>query len=86
MGLKALKFERLSLFQPSMIVTPQNRYGATQAVMLLAMPLLDPLLLGAMNKFRSIEVQKLGQAMANNVLLAKTGEETLHWRDIMALA
>ena len=85
-GLKALKFERLSLFQPSMIVTPQNRYGATQAVMLFAMPLLDPLLLGSMNKFRSIDVQKLGEAMANNLLLEKTGVEALHWRDIMALA
>src|SRR5215218_3210558 len=30
-GLKALGFERLSLFQPSMILTPTNRYGLLQA-------------------------------------------------------
>ncbi len=36
-GLKALDFERLSLFEPSMIITPTNRYGIGQAVLLKAM-------------------------------------------------
>ena len=45
-GLKALGFERLSLFQPSMILTPTNRYGVMQAITLVAFPWLEPLLIG----------------------------------------
>ena len=33
-SLKALEFDRLSLFHPSMIVTPTNRYGVSQAIAL----------------------------------------------------
>ena len=34
-ALKELNFERLSLFHPSMIVTPTNRYGIAQAIVTL---------------------------------------------------
>jgi len=37
-GLKALRFERLSLFHPSMIMTPTNRYGLSQGITLAIMP------------------------------------------------
>ena len=84
-GLKALDFERLSLFQPSMIVTPTNRYGLGQAVLLKAMPMLDPLLIGPLRKFRSIRVEQLGKAIAMNVLREKRGVETLRYDDFLAI-
>jgi len=37
-ALKALNFERLSIFMPSMILTPTNRYGFSQALTLAVWP------------------------------------------------
>ena len=85
-GLRALGFDRLSLFQPSMIVTPTNRYGLTQGILLVAMPLLDPLLVGSLRKFRSIRVERLGAAMAANVFVPHEGVEALQFDRIMALS
>ncbi len=85
-GLHALGFERLSVFQPSMILTPSNRYGFTQALTLAVWPWLSPLLAGPLQKFRGIPVDQLGRAMANNVRRSKAGSETLHWNDFVRLS
>jgi uncharacterized protein YbjT (DUF2867 family) len=85
-ALKALNFERLSLFQPSMILTPTNRYGLMQGLTLAVWPKLKPLLAGPLHKYRGIEVEKLGAAMANNVFTSGTGVEVLHWDEFVALA
>ncbi len=77
--LKALNFERLSIFQPSMILTPTNRYGFGQAVTLAVWPLLKPLLLGSMKKYRGVKVETLGAAFAKNLLRENLGLEYLTW-------
>lgn len=82
--LQALEFDRLSIFEPSMILTPTNRYGAAQGITLFIWPLLKPLLIGSLRKFRGIKVEQLGQAIATNILLQKTGTEHLQWSDFMA--
>ena len=84
-ALVALNFERLSLFQPSMILTPTNRYGITQALTLAFWPGLSHLMLGPMRKFRGIRVETLGAAMAKNLATDGKGVETLHWDQFMAL-
>ncbi len=86
-GIRALAFKRLSLFQPSMIMTPTNRYGLSQAFFLRAMPLIDPLLIGSTRKFRSVQVETLGRVMAVNALRSSTfiGVETLRFDEIVAL-
>lgn len=78
-ALKALNFERLSIFQPSMILTPTNRYGIGQAITLKVWPLLKPILLGGLRKYRGVPVHILGQAMAKNILKEGEGYETLQW-------
>lgn len=83
--LKALDFERLSVFQPSMILTPTNRYGFSQAMTLFLWPLLKPILLGSLRKYRGIAVATLGKAMAVNILNNKTGVEMLSWDDFQEL-
>ena len=83
--LKALNFERLSIFQPSMIITPANRYGLSQAIILKVWPLLKPLLLGSLRKYRGIKVELLGKAIAANILIDKKGMETLHWDEFYEL-
>lgn len=84
-ALVALNFERLSLFQPSMIITPTNRYGITQALTLAFWPGLSHLMLGPTRKFRGIRVETLGAAMARNLATEGKGVETLHWDQFMAL-
>ncbi len=84
--LRALQFERLSLFHPSVILTPANRYGMSQGVLLAMMPMLRPVLMGSARKYRGIAVDQLGQAMARNVTRPGNGEEVLHWDEIVALS
>jgi uncharacterized protein YbjT (DUF2867 family) len=85
-ALIALKFERLSLFQPSMILTPTNRYGLSQALTLAVWPTLSHLLVGPMRKLRGVRVETLGAAMANNLATTGQGVETLQWDQFAALA
>jgi len=83
--LKALNFERLSIFQPSMILTPTNRYGIAQAITLKVWPLLKPLLMGDMRKYRGIPVKVLGQAMAKNLFMEGKGYEILQWDEFYSI-
>jgi uncharacterized protein YbjT (DUF2867 family) len=84
-GLRQLGFQRLSLFHPSMILTPANRYGLSQAILLKLWPILSLLMIGPASKYRGIRVDQLGGAMAHNLLRDKTGEEILEWEEIMEL-
>jgi uncharacterized protein YbjT (DUF2867 family) len=84
-ALVAMNFERLSLFQPSMILTPSNRYGVSQALTLAVWPRLTPLLRGGWRKFRGIPVNVLGAAMARNVATTGRGVEALQWDDFLRL-
>jgi uncharacterized protein YbjT (DUF2867 family) len=84
-ALEELQFERLSIFQPSMILTPTNRYGLSQAIILKVWPLLDFLLQGKARKYRGIKVDELGKAMANNTLTTGTGTEHLQYDQFKSL-
>ncbi len=83
--LKTLAFERLSIFQPSMILTPINRYGATQAIVLKVWPLLKFLLNGNLTKYRGIPIDILGKAIALNIFDKKAGLEMLKWEDFYSI-
>lgn len=85
-ALKALNFERLSIFQPSMILTPTNRYGITQAITLKVFPYLKPLLIGGLRKYRGIPIAILGKSMALNIFDNKAGFEILQWDDFYSIA
>jgi Predicted nucleoside-diphosphate-sugar epimerases len=85
-SLRTLGFARLALFHPSMILTPQNRYGTTQALMLAVWPWLDPLLAGPLRRLRGIKVADLGRAMAVDALQGGTGTAVLEWDAIQDLA
>jgi uncharacterized protein YbjT (DUF2867 family) len=76
---KALGFQRTSFFQPSMILTPQNRYGVMQALTLAIWPKINWALVGGLRGFRGIKVEDLGRAMALNAARAGEGVETFTW-------
>lgn len=84
--LMALNFDRLSIFQPAMILTPTNRYGFTQAVALFITPILNPLFFGSWKKYKGVRVEVLGKAIALNVFGQKMGVERLEWPDFQAIA
>jgi uncharacterized protein YbjT (DUF2867 family) len=85
-ALIALHFERLSVFQPSMILTPTNRYGVSQALTLALWPALSHLMIGPAKKFRGVRVETLGAAMAKNLATTSVGTESLHWDAFARLA
>lgn len=86
-ALVALDFERLSIFQPSMILTPTNRYGWTQWLTLNLWPLLTPLLIRKLKKYRGVKVSILGQAMAYNLFQSSDNKvEYLRWNDFQRLS
>ncbi|WAS96830.1 NAD(P)H-binding protein [Nannocystis punicea] len=84
--LVALGFSRTSLFHPSMLLTPQNRYGTGQAILLAVWPKLDLLLAGPLRRFRGITVADLGRAMARDAERDDPGVHVLHWDEFSALA
>lgn len=83
--LEALHFERLSIFEPSMILTPTNRYGFLQGLTLSVWPLLSLILVGSLRKYRGIRINQLGRAIAFNPLQRANGVEKLQWADFRAL-
>jgi uncharacterized protein YbjT (DUF2867 family) len=85
-AIAALGFERFSIFQPSMILTPQNRYGLSQGLMLALWPWLSRLLQGDWQKYRGVRVEALGAAIANNLTTSAKGFEILHWPEISKLS
>ena len=85
-ALVSLNFERLSLFQPSMILTPHNRYGVSQALILKFWPAMSRLMIGPTRKYRGVLVETLGAAMAKNLATVGRGNETLHWDQFQRLA
>ena len=63
-GLRELNFNRLSLFHPSMILTPENRYGLSQKLTLMTWPFVSKLFVGNLRKFRGIPVDILDASIA----------------------
>jgi uncharacterized protein YbjT (DUF2867 family) len=81
-----LKFARFSTFQPSMILTPTNRYGLNQAIALAVWPVISHALLGPLQKYRGIKVEALGVAIAKNIVTTGQGSEILHYQEISTLS
>lgn len=79
-------FDRLSLFHPSMIITPANRYGVMQGITLKVWPILSLLFVGRLRKLRGIRTSELGAAFANNLVRPGQGTEVLEWDEFVGLA
>jgi uncharacterized protein YbjT (DUF2867 family) len=82
---RAEGFARASFFRPSMLVTPTNRFGFTQGVMLAVFPFLDLLLVGPLSRFHSITVSDLGKAMVRHAERPGAGLEVLEWKEFQAV-
>ncbi|TGN10612.1 hypothetical protein EHS11_09090 [Leptospira ilyithenensis] len=89
-GLRALQFDVLSLFRPSMILTPNNRYGKMQAVVLFLWPKIGPLFFGGFSNLRGVTVSDLGKSIAQIALTEKipsVPKTTVYqWKEFQELA
>jgi uncharacterized protein YbjT (DUF2867 family) len=85
-GVVALGFERVSFFQPSVILTSHNRYGWSQGMLLALWPMVSKVLVGPLRRYRGVPVERLGQAMAINIVQPGQGVETMQWDEIMSAA
>lgn len=86
-SLRGLGFERLSFFHPSMILTPTNRYGISQAVTLRVWPWLTPILQWGLRPFRGVPVADLGRSIAlNSFEQSDESTEILEWDDFQRLS
>jgi uncharacterized protein YbjT (DUF2867 family) len=84
-AIASLGFESVRFFRPSMILTPVNRYGLSQAIVLKVWPRLGFLLAGRLRKYRGIRVEELGRAMAREAERARIGVQALHWDEFKQL-
>jgi uncharacterized protein YbjT (DUF2867 family) len=84
-AIAALGFDRVSFFRPSMIITPKNRYGISQAIVLKVWPVLDKVFWGPLRKYRGVTIADLGRAMVKNAERPGRGVEVLMWPDFKRL-
>jgi uncharacterized protein YbjT (DUF2867 family) len=79
----AAGFARTSIFRPSLLVTPELRYGLQDRVTQAFFPWISPLLPG---RFHQIRVEDLGRAMRiNGERCGPAGVEILHYPEFTAL-
>ncbi len=88
--IKDLRFARCSFFRPSMLLTPHNRYGLSQGLLLYIWPAIDWMFAGPLRKYRGIRVSDLGRAMVKNaenppVTPAVDGVEYIDWDGFAAI-
>lgn len=79
--LEALEFDTLSIFQPSVIITPTNRYGISQALTLAVWPTISKLMIGRMSQYRGIDVAVLGKAIAKHCFTQQQGIQRFRWEN-----
>jgi hypothetical protein len=64
-----------------MIITPSNRYGFSQALVLFIWPIIDKLFFGSLSKYKGVKVKTLGKAIAHNALNKAAGVHYYCWND-----
>ncbi len=66
-AVKALGYPCLSIYQPSLLLGEREEHRTAEALGMKAMPLINRVLIGPLERFRGIEVATLARAMVNEV-------------------
>jgi len=85
-ALKEIPFVSLSIFQPSLINGKRNENRTGEAIAQTVMDLLSFLLLGPLEKYRSIGANNIARAMVNESKQKKTGVNYYRYNEMMDLA
>ena len=83
-ALKSLGFDDLAIYRPSMIIAERTDRRWMESMLFPLLPLLDKLMMGSLDKYRSIPVETLAKAMAAFSGLQGCGDKTLYWREMVA--
>lgn len=85
-ALQAMGFVHLSIFRPSMIRAERADRRRAESLLFPLLPLIDKLMVGALDKYRSIPVETLAAAMAALGCPAQAaGTRTYSWREMVAV-
>ena len=85
-GLTALGFDRLDILRPGLLTGPRTERRPMEALFQFAAPLLDPLLIGGLRRYRSIPAPTLAHAIWTLIDRKDPGRFVHEHDDQMALA
>ena len=86
LALEALRFRSLHLLQPSLLLGPRRQWRAAEALARVLMPLVNPLLLGKLERWRAISARQVAAAMRSAARSGRLGVQRYSWRALRAMA
>lgn len=78
-AIKALGYEALHIFQPSLLMGERSEHRTGEAVAQKLMPVFSPLLAGGMARYRPVQAETVAQAMLQHAESGQTGTFTHHY-------
>jgi uncharacterized protein YbjT (DUF2867 family) len=85
-ALALLQFERLSVFQPSVVLTTKHRFGLRHRLAQAIWPAMSLFLFGRLRKYRAVSADTLAVSMVRNLFVRGPKVELLHWPELVALS
>jgi uncharacterized protein YbjT (DUF2867 family) len=85
-ALQTLRFPALHIFQPSLLLGARRELRAAEGLARLVAPLVNPLLLGKLQRYRAISARQVAAAMAGAVLSGRRGTHRYTYAEISKLA
>lgn len=82
-ALKALGFSDLAIYRPSMIIAERADRRPLESMLFPLLPLLDKLMMGSLDKYRSIPVETLAKAIATFSGSQESGSKTYYWWEMV---
>jgi uncharacterized protein YbjT (DUF2867 family) len=86
LALEALRFRSLHLLQPSLLLGPRQQWRMAEALGRVFMPLVNPLLLGRLERWRAISARTVAVAMRAAARSGRLGVQRYSWRSLRAMA
>jgi uncharacterized protein YbjT (DUF2867 family) len=86
LALEALRFRSLHLMQPSLLLGPRREWRMAEAFGRVLMPLVNPLLLGRLERWRAISARNVAAAMRSAARSGRLGVQRYGWRALRAMA
>jgi uncharacterized protein YbjT (DUF2867 family) len=86
LALETLRFRSLHLMQPSLLLGPRQQWRMAEALGRAFMPLVNPLLLGQLERWRAISARSVAAAMCAAARSGRLGVQRYSWRSLRAMA
>jgi len=81
--LTALKFPALHIFRPGLLLGRRQEFRLSEALAQRIGPLLNPVMIGPMRRYRSVRAKTVGEAMVAAALRGRSGIFTYHYDEII---